>query len=315
MWRSGEVVMNRPFANTTTAVDFVFWLIAGISVLLLLLVTGLMIYFAIRYSRKRNPKASEVKEHPMLEIAWTAIPTLIVLVMFWYGYRAFLMMRAVPSDALVIKATGKMWEWSFEYPNGKTTTEVLYVPSGKAIKVELRSTDVVHGFYVPAFRVKEDAVPGKKNYLWFKPQGFGPADIFCSQYCGLKHAYMIGHVEVMEPALFEAWYTGTEAAPQSGLDVNAVGYALLVKYGCVSCHRLDESRLVGPGLRGLYGRNVTVIEDGAEKVVTSDDAYLREKILKPGKHVVKGYPGIMPRLASMTEADAQAIAEYLKTLK
>ena len=307
--------MNQPFANTTAAVDFVFWFIAGISVFLLLLVTGLMIYFAVRYSRQRNPQASEVKEHPLLEIVWTAIPTLIVLAMFWYGYRAFLVMRNVPADAFVVKATGKMWQWDFEYPNGKKTAEVMYVPSGKPIKVELYSTDVVHGFYVPAFRVKEDAVPGKQNYLWFRPQGFGPADIFCSQYCGLRHAYMLGHVEVMDPALFEAWYTSTNTAPPSGVDISATGYQLLAQHGCISCHRLDEGRLIGPGLRGLYGRKITVEEDGQVKEVVADEAYLRTAIQKPAKQLVQGYPGVMPSLASVTDADVQTIVDYLKTLK
>jgi len=307
--------MNRPFANTTVEVDFVFWFISGISVVLLLLVTGLMVYFAVRYRRQRNPQAAEVKEHPALEITWTVIPTLIVLAMFWYGYRAFILMRAVPGDALVIKTTGKMWQWDFEYPNGKKTTEVMYVPSGKAIKVELHSTDVVHGFYVPAFRVKEDAVPGKKNYLWFKPQGWGPAEIFCSQYCGLRHAYMIGHVEVMDPALFDAWYNSTNAVPPATVDTAAPGYAALQRLGCISCHRLDEGRLVGPGLRGLYGRKVIVTENGVEKSVTADEVYLRSSLLEPNKQLTAGYPGIMPRLQAMTDADVQTIVEYLKTLK
>jgi cytochrome c oxidase subunit 2 len=158
-------------------------------------------------------------------------------------------------------------------------------------------------------------VPGKHNYLWFKPEGWGPADIFCSQYCGLRHAYMIGHVEVMEPPLFEAWYTSTNAAPPSNVDVQAPGYALLEKLGCISCHRLDASCLVGPGLGGLYGRTVTVTEDGREKVVTVDDAYLRTALLEPNKQLVKGYPGVMPRLAAMTDNDVQIIVGYLKTLK
>lgn len=307
--------MNRPFANTTGAVDFVFWFISGISVALLLLVTGLMIYFAIRYSRTRHPQASEVKEHPLLEIAWTTIPTLIALAMFWYGYRAFLTMRAVPADALVVTAIGKTWQWDFEYPNGKKTTEVLYVPSGKPIKVELKSLDVLHSFYVPAFRVKEDAVPGKHNYLWFKPEGFGPANIFCSQYCGLRHAYMIGHVEVMDPALFEEWYTTTNTAPPATVDIQAPGYAALQRLGCISCHRLDDDRLIGPGLGKLYGSKVMVTEAGKEHEVTADETYLRAALLEPDKQVVSGYPAVMPRLQAMTDADVQTIVDYLKTLK
>jgi cytochrome c oxidase subunit 2 len=313
--------MNRPTSNITAEVDFVFWFIAIISAVLLLFVTGLMIYFAVRYSRERNPKASEVKEHPLLEIVWTAIPTLIVLAMFWYGYRAYLTMRRVPSDALVITAVGKMWQWDFEYPNGKKTTEVMYVPSGKAIKVELKSVDVIHGFYVPAFRVKEDVVPGKNNYLWFKPQGFGPADIFCSQYCGLRHAYMIGRVEVMDPKAFEEWYLtpGTNApaatpAPATNQTASA-GHQLMAQNGCMTCHRLNDAKLIGPGLGGVYGKSVTVVAGGKEKQITADNDYLSRAILEPNAELVKGYPALMPKIASITEGDARVIVDYLKTLK
>jgi cytochrome c oxidase subunit II len=314
--------MNQAYANTTADVDFVFWFIASISTALLLLVTGLMVYFAIRYHRSRNPKASEVAEHPLLEVAWTAIPTLIVLAMFWYGYRAFLDMRRVPPDALVVKATGQMWQWSFEYPNGKHTTEVMYVPSGKAIKVELKSLDVIHGFYVPAFRVKEDVVPGRNNYLWFKPEGFGPADIFCSQFCGLRHAYMLGRVEVMGAKDFETWYMDKSTnAPASLQPTNqttsamAPGHLLMAQNGCLTCHRLNETKLIGPGLGGIYGSTVTVMAYGQEKQITADDAYLERSILNPGEEVVKGYTAQMPKVASLTEADARIIVDYLKTLK
>jgi len=303
--------MNQPFANTTTAVDFVFWLIVIISMFLLLLVTGLMIYFAVRYNRTRNPKASEVPEHPLLEITWTAIPTLIVLVMFWYGYRAYLTIRTGPADAFVIKVTGHMWAWDFEYPNGKKSAEVMYVPSGKDIRAELRSTDVIHGFYIPEFRIKEDVVPGKNNYLYFKPQGFGPANIFCSQFCGLKHTYMLGRVEVMEPAVFDAWYNSTNVAP-AGVNADATGFKLLAQNGCLNCHRLDEDKLIGPGFRGSFGRKV-VLADGSTTI--ADGAYLLDSILKPGKQVVKGYPNVMPTLTSVMTNDAQIIVEYIKTLK
>ena len=200
--------MNRAYASSTAAVDSVFWFIAGSAVLLLLLVTGLMVFFAIKYHRSRHPQAKETHESPLLEVLWTLIPTALVMVMFWYGYRAFLTIRAVPADALVVKVTGMMWKWGFEYPNGKKS-EVLFVPLNKSIRLNLKSVDVIHGFYIPAFRIKEDVVPGKDNYLWFQPQGMGAADIYCSQFCGLKHAYMLSRVEVLSEADFTAWYIST----------------------------------------------------------------------------------------------------------
>ncbi|NQU09958.1 cytochrome c oxidase subunit II [bacterium] len=309
--------MNSAFANTTAAVDAVFWFIVIVSLVLLLLVTGLMVYFAVRYHRTRHPRSEPVRESAALEIAWTVIPTILVLLMFWYGYRAFLMMRAVPADALVVKAVGQMWRWDFEYPNGKKT-DVLYVPAGQAIKVELQSLDVLHGFFIPAFRVKEDVVPGRANYLWFKPQGIGPADIFCSQYCGLKHAYMIGQVEVMNPDDFQAWYASDAAAPTNliaAVDQATPGYQALDKYGCLVCHRLDNTDDLAPSFRGLWNRTVTVVANGQERTVVAEAEYLRRAVRQPSAELTKGYQDLMPPTDGITEPELNAIIDFLKSLK
>ena len=307
--------MNRAYANTTAAVDSVFWFITGISFVLLLIVTGLMIYFAIRYHHRRNPEPHETQQSVLLEITWTLIPTGLALAMFWYGYREFLTFRAVPADAFAIKVTGMMWKWQFEYPNGKKT-EVLYVPINKPIRLDLKSTDVIHSFYVPAFRIKEDVVPGKANYLWFKPQGFGSADIFCSQYCGLQHSYMISRVEVLDDPDFTAWYTSTNAAPPGVADIMKLpGVALMQAKGCLVCHRLDGTHGTGPSLLGIYNRKTTVIERGIEKEIIADAAYLRRSLAEPSAQIVKGYPDIMPPVPGLTEQDLQLILETLKQLK
>jgi len=307
--------MNTAYANTTAAVDFVFWFIAGASVLLLLLVTGLMVFFAVKYHRSRHPQAQETHESTLLEIAWTLIPTALVMVMFWYGYRAFLTMRAVPTDALVVKVTGMMWKWGFEYPNGKKS-EVLYVPLNQAVRLNLNSSDVIHGFYIPAFRLKEDVVPGKKNYLWFQPQGMGAADIYCSQFCGLKHAYMMSRVEVLTATDYEAWYTSTNTAVAGTLNLNALpGIPLMQAKGCFVCHRLDGTRGVGPSLLGILGRTETVIENGKEKSVVVDDAYLRRALKEPGTAIVKGYADVMPPVPNLTDNDLQLIVDTLKQLQ
>jgi cytochrome c oxidase subunit 2 len=307
--------MNQAYANTTAAVDFVFWFIAGISVFFLLLVTGLMIYFAVKYHRSRHPEPKETHESNALEIAWTVIPTILVLAMFWYGYRAFITMRNVPADALVIKTTGMMWKWEFEYPNGKKA-EVLYVPVNKAIRLDLKSTDVIHGFYIPAFRVKEDVVPGKANYLWFKPQGLGPADIFCSQYCGLKHAYMISRVEVLPEADFAAWLASTNTTAAGTVDLAKLpGVKLMESKGCLVCHRLDGTKGAGPTLFGLFNSKVTVIEGGKEKEVVADEAYLRRALKTPSAEVTKGYADVMPPVPNLTDGDLDALVETMKQLK
>lgn len=186
-------------------VDNVFILIVSISVFFLLLVTITMIYFVIRYRKKRNPQASNITGNTSLEVLWTVIPTALVLVMFWYGYSAFETMRNVPADAMVIQVTGRMWNWSFEYDNKKKSDTTLYVPLGKPIKMEIHSVDVNHSFYIPAFRVKEDAVPGRTNYMWFQPTVLGTFDIMCAEYCGMNHSYMLGKLVVMKPEDFEIW--------------------------------------------------------------------------------------------------------------
>lgn len=186
-------------------VDNVFILIVSISVFFLLLVTIAMIYFVIRYRKKRNPQSSNITGNTTLEVVWTVIPTILVLIIFWYGWAGFKTMRNVPADAMVIKVTGRMWMWSFEYDNKKKSDTTLYVPLGKPIKMEIQSVDVNHSFYIPAFRVKEDAVPGRTNYLWFQPTMLGTYDIMCAEYCGMNHSYMLGKLVVLTPEKFEEW--------------------------------------------------------------------------------------------------------------
>ncbi|MGE5340528.1 MAG: cytochrome c oxidase subunit II [Candidatus Omnitrophota bacterium] len=200
-------------ASIRNSVDRTFTFILISSVILLVIVTGLMIYFSIRYGKKRHPRSSPVKQSLTLEILWTLIPTALVLVMFAYGYYGFQLMRTVPKDAITIKVTGRMWKWSFDYANGKNTDK-LYVPVGKPVKLELRSLDVIHGFYVPAFRIKEDVVPGKVNYLWFKPEQMGAANIFCSSYCGQRHAFMLSEVIALSPDQYREWYHSKDKVPR-----------------------------------------------------------------------------------------------------
>ena len=195
-------------------VDNAFVMIIAISVILLAAITAAMIYFIIKYHWRKHPTAEHVEEKPWLEITWTTIPTILVLGMFWFGYDGFRMMRTVPDGAMTVKVTARMWSWSFEYANG-ITSDKLYVPIKKPVKLLLTSLDVIHGFYLPAFRIKEDVVPGKENYLWFEPLIKGEFDIFCSQYCGQRHSYMLTKAVVIEEADFKKWYdNGGQGAPQ-----------------------------------------------------------------------------------------------------
>jgi len=185
--------------------DTTFLIIIGISFFFLAVITALMFYFMFKYSRKKNPVATDITGNTTIEILWTVIPTILVMVMFFYGYAGFKQIRNAPADAMTVKVTGRMWVWNFEYENG-VKSDTLFVPTGKPVKLELNSVDVNHSFYIPAFRIKEDAVPGRKNYLWFEPTEDGEYFVECAEYCGLSHSYMLSKVVSLPKDKYDAWY-------------------------------------------------------------------------------------------------------------
>lgn len=192
-------------SNYVKDVDGVFLFILAISLVILILITVLMITFAIKYNRKKNPKPKNIEGNVPLEIIWIVIPTILVIGMFYYGWIGYLKMKDVPPDAMVIEVTARMWEWEFLYPNG-VRTDTLFVPVNKPIKTNLVSADVNHSFYIPAFRMKKDVIPNKKNYAWFVADEIGAYDIFCAEYCGLRHSYMYTEVVAMLESDFNEWY-------------------------------------------------------------------------------------------------------------
>lgn len=208
-------------SNMVTTVDNVFIYIVIISTILLLGVTSAMIYFVIRYNRKRNPKAENIHGNFWLEAVWIFIPTVLALSMFYFGFTGFEILRKVPKDAMVVKVTGQMWKWSFEYPNGKKY-DTLYVPVQKSVKLELHSVDVNHAFYIPAFRIKEDVTPGLRNYLVFRAESRGSYDVECAEYCGMKHSYMLNKVVVLSQDEFQSWLNkGISASAKADSTVGA----------------------------------------------------------------------------------------------
>jgi len=294
--------------TTTEAIDPVFMFIFGACLVLLLGITAAMVIFVVRYHRSRAPEATSQNDGNLwLEIVWTALPTLLVMAMFYYGWSGYLSLRNVPPDAMEVTATARMWSWSFSYPNGAISPK-LYVPVGKPVKVNLVSQDVIHGFFLPAFRVKRDVVPGMKNHAWFVASKAGSYDLFCSQYCGTNHSAMITTVEAIPEAEFAAWLNKDKG------DEEHSGHELLEKYGCLGCHSEDGSTKVGPTFKGIWGRSVTVVTGGAERTVPADEAYLRRSIREPGADIVKGFPPIMPPF-TLKEEELKAIMDYLKGLK
>jgi cytochrome c oxidase subunit 2 len=270
-----------------------------------------MIYFVIRYRKSRNPEASQIHGNNRLEIIWTVIPTILVLIMFYYGWMGYKPMREVPDDAIPIKVYGQMWSWSYEYENGKISDR-LVVPLDKAVKLDLISRDVLHSFYIPAFRIKEDVVPGSDNYMWFIAQEEGTYDVFCAEYCGERHAYMLSKVEVIPEAEYLAWLDKSDI-PEG----EPPGLTILKQNACISCHSLDGTKLIGPTFRGIYGRVETVIEGENEYEITVDDDYIKKSIYEPNAQLVKGYnEGLMISYREQIDEEAmEQVIDYLKTLK
>jgi cytochrome c oxidase subunit 2 len=266
--------MFEGLSNIANHVDAAMLYIIGISLILLVGITGTMLYFVFRYSKKRNPEAEEVSGHLGLEITWTILPTILVIFIFWVGYSGYELMRDVPSDNLPVKVTARQWSWLFTYENGKSSDK-LVVPMGRAIKLSIFSDDVLHSLFIPAFRVKEDAVPGMETKLWFIPQKAAEYDLFCTEYCGVGHASMITKVKVLTPDEFDKWYSSTGP---SGAEKLHRGEQLLRDKGCLGCHTTDGTKLIGPSFKGLMGSTVTVITGGKESTVTADSEYIERSI-------------------------------------
>jgi cytochrome c oxidase subunit 2 len=292
-------------------VDLAFTRILAIEVVLLVLVTAAMVFFVVKYGRKRNPVPENIEGSTLLEIIWTIIPTLLVLVMFYIGWVGFDNIRAVPKEAMVVKVIARQWVWHFSYGNGKQS-DVLRIPVNKPVKLRLSSQDVIHGFYIPAFRIKEDCVPNMSTYLSFTANMPGTYDIFCTEYCGHGHSGMVSKVMVMEGKDFDAWYAVVTDAEKK-LETKT-GENILEKYACLDCHTTDGKTMDGPTFKGLYDSQVTVLTKGEARTIRADAAYLRRSIEDPKAEIVKGYPDIMPTIP-VKPADLDAMVEYIKTLK
>jgi cytochrome c oxidase subunit 2 len=250
--------------------------------------------------------------------------------MFYYGWTSFRYMRSAPRDAMVVEATGRQWSWSFKYPSGRVTQE-LYLALDRPVKINLKSADVIHGFFIPAFRVKADAVPGRTTYLWFEPKLLGSFDIECTVICGVDHSYMLSKAHVVQEQAFKSWYFGPEeAAPPvapatgplaapgptprvGGTPQRPRGLVLLEANGCTVCHSLDGSVTVGPTFAGRFGARDVVKRGAAEQAIVVDEPYLRRAIQQPSAEIVKGYPPTMPEMP-LTEEELSAVIAYLRTL-
>ncbi len=300
-------------SNFVNGVDKTFFIILGISFFFLIGITFTMIFFVLKYNRKKKIAAVQLKDNTWLEITWTLVPLALVMGMFYYGYMAFIPTRYPPKDAMEVKVIARMWKWSFEYKGGKQS-DSLVLPVNKAVKLNLESMDVIHGFFIPSFRLKEDVVPGKHNYTWCIPEEIGQYEIMCSSYCGVRHSYMEGQVVVVSEDDFNKWLA---ALPDKSKETKSEGFKILQNNGCMGCHSIDGSKIVGPSFKGLYGSTVELVADDGTKKITADSTYIKESIFLPDKEIVAGYQkGIMKSYDNiLKKEDVSKIIEYLKTIK
>jgi len=289
-------------------VDEAFLIILGFSIVILVLVTLAMLWFLYRYNHKRNPDAAQIDGNVWAEIIWTGLPTLIVLGLFWTGWTSFKAMRTIPEGAMVVEAQGRMWSWKFTYENGKTSDE-LFIPVNTPVKLELSARDVIHSFYVPAMRVKWDMVPGINTEAWIESDTLGDFDIFCAEYCGLKHADMITLLKVLPEKEFQEWLVGRA----EGSDEKPRGLVLLEEYGCFDCHAMDGTDDVAPPLNDIANKERRIIlPDGAKRTVKADFHYLKTSLLDPGAELVDGWDDEMPSYeGDMSEEDVDIVVNYM----
>jgi cytochrome c oxidase subunit 2 len=296
-------------SNFVEGVDNTLYLILGISVFFLVGITAVMVYFLFKYSRKRNRVATNIEKNNTLEIIWTVIPTILVLVMFWFGWTGYKPMLTAPKGAMEIDAIAQMWKWSFKYPNGKLS-DSLVVPVNEPVKLNLISKDVLHALYIPSFRLKHDVVPGDEEMMWFKAEKLGTYDILCAEYCGQLHSYMLSSVQVVNRDEYDQWLAAKEDTSNQH-----PGLTLMKTNACFSCHTQDGSRLVGPSFKGLMGRKETVLENGKELEVVVDRDYVINSIKEPNSEIVKGYqPNLMPKL-NLSDEEINHIVDYIETIK
>ncbi len=305
-------------SNYVATFNTAFYFTLVISLVLLIGLTVMMLLFVYRYNKKRHKTATQITGSNTLEVTWTVIPLLLALAMFHYGWAGWKPLYKPPKNGMNITTTARMWSFSFTYENGKQSTDMV-VPVDSAVKVKLVSIDVIHSLFIPEFRIKSDIVPGREKLMWFLPGKVGEYDLFCAEYCGLRHSYMRSKVKVLSKEDFKSWYASAEQAPQaaSGQAPGEEGLEIMKAQGCNVCHSTDGNKIVGPTYLHMYGSRETVLRDGKPVDITVDDEYIKKSIYDPNSDIVQGYPkGLMQSYkGTLNDNDISKIIEFLKTLK
>jgi cytochrome c oxidase subunit 2 len=290
-------------------VDQLTFALVAMSVFFTVLIAVMVVYFSLRYRRRHADEVGSSFDHStLLEITWTTIPLVIVLITFAWGAKVYFHMYRPPADAVQYYVTGKQWMWKTQHPTGQREINELHVPLGQPTKLLMTSEDVIHSFFIPAFRTKADVVPGRYTQIWFTPTKTGRYHLFCTEYCGAEHSRMIGWVTVQEPDEYQKWLA---SVPVQQTPATAGG-ELFARLACTNCHQ-EGGGLAGPSLHGVFGRERQLADGRSVRV---DEHYLRESILVPGAKVVAGYQPVMPSYqGQVNEENVLALIDYIKSLK
>lgn len=338
---------SLPLQGSDVAVrwDALYNFLLILSLFFFVLIVGAMVYFAIKYRyRPGAARAKYITGNHMLEAIWIIIPTVLLMVIFGWGYSVYHDMTQAPTDAYEVRVIAKQWLWQFQYENGTMTTGELYVPLNRPVKLIMTSEDVLHSFFIPNFRIKQDVVPGMYTSVWFEAKVPGQHQIYCAEYCGTAHSGMLAQAIVLDEGQWKDWYAGKKLGaipkagealaqnqpaaksdalptsqanavfkPELGLNLAQQGKHLSETRGCIACHSADGSSKIGPTFKALYGHAVE-LSDGSH--VQADENYLRQSIEEPQARLVKGYSPVMPTFkGQMNSVEINALVAYIKSLK
>jgi len=294
-------------SSVARRVDHIYYYIIGTTVAISTAVAVLVIYFAIKYRRRSDETPGPIHGSMTLELLWTVIPLLIALSMFAWSARVYFDIVRPPDDATDVYVVGRQWMWKLQHPDGQREINELHVPVGQPVKLIITSEDVIHSFFIPDFRIKQDAVPGRYTFAWFEAIKPGRFRIYCAEYCGTDHSHMIGWVVAQDPADYQEWLSS-----RADRSLATRGRQRFLQFQCVTCHSAD-SQARAPNLEGLYNRPVP-LQDG--RTVIADENYLRESILNPRAKVVAGYVPIMPTFqGQMQEEELLELLAFIKALR
>ena len=310
---SGTLQMPPQASTIAPQVDALYYFIFWGCTIFFVLIVGLSLFFILKYRRREGQQLEERANHNTpLEITWTIVPTILVMIVFVWGFRGYMEMSVAPRDSLEYYVTGKMWLWEITHPNGQTMINEMKVPVDRPVKVILKSEDLLHSFFVPEFRVKQDAVPNRYQTLWFEATVADTFDLFCTEYCGSGHSQMLGKVQVLtaeEWAVFEEQASGR---PEE-IPLAEWGKQLYETKACITCHTLDGTVRTGPTFLNLFG-STEQLSDGSSVLV--DESYIRQSLVDPGSQVTAGFQPLMPTYSGLLESDdIDALIAFIKEQK